>query len=425
MSASAFASDPAGTGSPGGTKPGCRPRIAVLGGGVLGVSTAVHLVRRGASVVLVTEDAVASGASGRSLSWLNSAGPKSEAYHHLRMAGIDRYRTLLAQHPGIEWLGFGGGLHWAGGGGGAGGGGEAGGDAGEEAQLRERHDAETAHAYHSLLLEPEDQRALADLEPAVDAAAVTGPVLANPGEGWVSLPHLIDHLLAEFRARGGELREHAGRAAVVVKDGRAAGLRLPAGGIAAGDHTSGEHPDAFHESIIAADAVLVAAGPDTPALVADLGVHLPDASDPAMLLITEPVQTSLASVLNTPRVSVRPHPGGRLAMDHTWYLDRITRDASGSYAVDPAVVHELAAEAAAILTGHPELQPAEWKIGLKPVPGDGLPVLGELESVPGCFVAFTHSGATLGLIAGELLAGEMLTGKRHPMLAEFRAERFG
>ncbi|MEV0384767.1 FAD-dependent oxidoreductase [Nonomuraea sp. NPDC050643] len=44
-------------------------RGVVLGGGILGVSTAVHLVRGGAEVVLVTEADLAGGASGRSLSW--------------------------------------------------------------------------------------------------------------------------------------------------------------------------------------------------------------------------------------------------------------------------------------------------------------------------------------------------------------------
>ena len=62
--------------------------------------------------------------------------------------------------------------------------------------------------------------------------------------------------------------------------------------------------------------------------------------------------------------------------------------------------------------------------GYKPIPGDGGPVFGELEKVPRCFVDFTHSGATLGLIAGELLAGEILTGHKHPMLETFRPERF-
>ena len=42
----------------------------------------------------------------------------------------------------------------------------------------------------------------------------------------------------------------------------------------------------------------------------------------------------------------------------------------------------------------------------------------------GLFVAFSHSGATLGLIAGELFAGEIATGRAHPMLAKFRPGRF-
>ena len=53
--------------------------VAIIGGGILGVSTAVHLLREGASVTLLTERGLASEATGRSLSWLNSAGERSTA----------------------------------------------------------------------------------------------------------------------------------------------------------------------------------------------------------------------------------------------------------------------------------------------------------------------------------------------------------
>jgi hypothetical protein len=39
-------------------------------------------------------------------------------------------------------------------------------------------------------------------------------------------------------------------------------------------------------------------------------------------------------------------------------------------------------------------------------------------------VAFTHSGATLGLIVGELLGYEMIIGEPHPLLAPFSVRRF-
>jgi glycine/D-amino acid oxidase-like deaminating enzyme len=63
------------------TSPNNSQRVVVIGGGILGVSTAVELARREADVVLVTDHEIASEASGRSLSWLNSAGIRSAEYH--------------------------------------------------------------------------------------------------------------------------------------------------------------------------------------------------------------------------------------------------------------------------------------------------------------------------------------------------------
>ena len=363
--------------------------IAVIGGGILGVSTAVHLLREGASVTLLTETGLASGASGRSLSWLNSAGERSRPYHELRIAGIDRYRTLFATDPGRSWLQFGGGLYWN--------------APGKEADTLARHTYEKSHGYDSRLLGPDTVGTVAA---SVDPAAVPAAAIFNPGEGWVSLPDLIGFLMEEFRQRGGHLVLDAGKAAVVVENGRATGVAT----------ASGQTHDA--------DTVLVACGAATPEVLAPLGVRIGNASPVSMLVITKPVEHGITAVMNTPRAAVRPNPGNTLALDHDWYEDRITEHADGSFSIPEEVVQELADEAAKLLAGNPELKPASWKIGRKPIPGDGEPVFGELAKVPGCYVAFTHSGATLGLIAGELIAGEILTGHKHPMLATFRPERF-
>ncbi|MCQ2001523.1 NAD(P)/FAD-dependent oxidoreductase [Arthrobacter zhaoxinii] len=371
--------------------------VAVLGGGVLGLSTAVQLLRGGADVLLVTEAEVGSGASGRSLSWLNAGGGYGEDYYRLRMAGIDRYRTLLARNPGLDWLAFDGGLYWD----------------DDPFTVVERHNSQTRQGYDARMLEREEvPGAVAGVEPGV----LPHRVLVNPGEGWVSLPHLVRHLAEEFTLRGGTLIEHAGRCTltrgtVPGTEGTDDGIRVHGLRTAGGEE-------------YAADAVVVACGAGTSAVLAEAGVQLPDASDPAMLVISEPVEHGLRAVLNTPRISLRPHPGGRLAMDSIWYLDRVERRADGSWSVDSKVPGELAAEATRVLAGHPEVVPQSWHPGLKPVPGDGEPVLGELAALPGCWAVFTHSGATLGLIAGELVADEILTGRRHPLLAPFRAERF-
>jgi glycine/D-amino acid oxidase-like deaminating enzyme len=67
---------------------------------------------------------------------------------------------------------------------------------------------------------------------------------------------------------------------------------------------------------------------------------------------------------------------------------------------------------------------ARYGVGPKPIPGDGEPVAGQLEEIPGLFVMFTHSGATLALILGELVAREILTDHEAPLLRSFRPGRF-
>jgi glycine/D-amino acid oxidase-like deaminating enzyme len=366
-------------------------RVAVIGGGVFGVSSAVHLARRGVGVTLVTEGAPASGASGRSLSWLNSSRMRSPEYHRLRMIGIDRYRTLAARHPDADWLRFDGGLTW-----------DAD-DASNEIAAVYAH--ERSIGYDALLLAADEVSAVTL---GVDTRTIPRQgAIFNPGEGWVDLPSLVEVLLGEFAARGGRLVTNAGRASVDVVGGRATGVRTTGGGR------------------FEADAVLLAAGPAVPAIVAEAGAHIPDATPISLLVRSKPVDVALRAVLNTPRVAVRRDPAGALVFDSAWSEEEVVTRADGTYEVRESTVRGLLREASAVLEGNPRLELDSYGVGPKPIPKDGEPVFGQLDDIPGYYVAFSHSGATLGLIAGELLADEIVTGEPHPLLATFRPGRFG
>lgn len=367
------------------TAPG---HVLVLGGGALGTSIAAHLARSGASVTLATAGELCDGASARSLSWLNSAGDRSPAYHALRVLGIDRYRTLFADDPSREWLRFSGGLWWS--------------ADGSPHPTRDRHAGEVARGYASELVTPAE---IALRFPDLDAAAVAPESIVNPGEGWVSLPHLVEHLADELRTLHGTILTGLGTCSLLVEDGRAVGIR---------DGAGTEHR---------ADAVVVACGAETPAVMAGAAVEIPDGSPLSMLVTTEPV-TASAPVMNTPRAAVRPNPGGSFCVDHDWYVEDIVEHEDGSCTIDESVVTELVAEASHLFADGISLQAAHWAAGRKPIPGDGEPVLGAVGALPGCFVAFTHSGATLALIAGETVAHEVMTGTRHPLLEQFSPDRF-
>lgn len=365
-------------------------RVVVLGGGVLGVSTAHHLVRRGAAVTLVSEAPLAGGASGRSLSWLNSAATRSDDYHRLRLLGIDRYRTLAARLSHPAWLRFDGGLTWR--------------APDREAELREVFARQKAVGYAAEWLSADEVAAVA---PGVDPAAVpeSGAVF-NPGEGWVDLPSLIRLLAEEFTRLGGAVVTDAGPAEVATAGGRVVGART----------ASGRGFDA--------DAVVLATGAGVPADLERLGVRIGDRTTTALLVRSRPVDAGLRTVLNTPRVSIRPTPDGALVFDAAWSEEEVARRGDASPDVLRSIVDGLRAEARAVLAGHPELPLESFAAGPKPVPADGEPVLGPVPGIEGLHVAFTHSGATLGLIAGELLADQVVSGEAHPLLAPFGIGRF-
>ena len=100
------------------------------------------------------------------------------------------------------------------------------------------------------------------------------------------------------------------------------------------------------------------------------------------------------------------------------------RHDDGTWEARDETVAQLLREASAVLAGNPELELATVGIGPKPIPADGEPVIGAVHDIPGLHVIFTHSGATLGLITGELVAREILTGTPSPLLADFNAARF-
>jgi glycine/D-amino acid oxidase-like deaminating enzyme len=367
-----------------------QPRVGVIGGGVIGVSSAYHLARGGAKVYLVTEGALASGASGRSLSWINAAGIRSEHYHRFRVIAIDRYRTLFASQPTVGWLRFDGGLRWL--------------LAEQVHMLGEIHAHELAHGYDSQLLTADQ---VAARIPGVNTAAIPASgAIWNPGEGWVDLPSLINYMAQELTKLGGELITDAGPASVSTRADRVTAVK-----------TEGR-------ADIKVDAALLATGSKVPQMTAQLGLTVPEATTTALSIRTFPVKSQLRAVLNTPRASLRPTPDGALAVDSDWTQPFIEMQADGTYRVPAETIKELLAEASHLLAGTPHLTAATYRIGPKPIPGDGEPVLGPLGEITGLHVAFTHSGATLAMIIGELLAYEMITGQPHPLLAPFRARRF-
>jgi glycine/D-amino acid oxidase-like deaminating enzyme len=124
------------------------------------------------------------------------------------------------------------------------------------------------------------------------------------------------------------------------------------------------------------DAVVNCAGPGAGEVAALAGVELPMRNTAGLLAYTAPTAVTVGRVIHAPQIHLRPDGGGRMV------LASVTPDAAVSTHDDGSRIPEPGA-AQAILHRADELYPElrgskveASRIGVRPIPIDGLPVLG-------------------------------------------------
>lgn len=366
-------------------------RIVVVGAGLYGAAVAAALSRRGARVSVVDIGAPGGGTSGRTFSWTNSCGKQPRTYHDLNVAGMAAHRRLAAEVSGADWYHETGNLEW-------------GADADARDELRRKVAGVRAYGYAACWL---DRAATLRLEPDLNPAELPDDGIAYfPHEGWLEPVRLVAHLLARAVTAGAEVIRGDGVTAVEVTGGGVRAVRLASG------------------RRLAAHAVVNCAGPAA-ARVAELaGLTLPMRNTRGVLVYTAPVAVSVARVVHAPRVHLRPDGGGRLLL-HSFDGDGGVRVGDGGEIhVDPAGVDRVVAAGRALYPGIGDTAVESVRVGERPIPGDGLPVLGRAAGLPNFHFAVSHSGATLCLHAGDLVAAEVLGGDHGDVLGPYRHDRF-
>jgi glycine/D-amino acid oxidase-like deaminating enzyme len=366
--------------------------VVVVGAGIVGASVAFRLAAAGARVGVVCGGRPGSGTSGASLAWFNSADKGPLGYHQLNVAGMAEWRALAEELDAGEWVHADGGLAWAE---------DEPGRAALRAQVARLRRWE--YAVEVLTVAQARRHWAPDLR--LDPERVR-EVVCMPEEGWVSAVPVI-HRLLEHAARRGAVVASDARVEEVLQEGeRVAGIRT-----ASGERWS-------------AGIVVNCAGPQADALAQMAGVSLPLRREPGMLLVTEPVPVCLTPVVHSPAGTFRPDGGGRLLL----LTELISRtepiEAAMPSIPAPAGGAELVERIAAYLPGARGARIEAARVGVRPMPEDGHPIVGAVPGLEGFYVVVTHSGITLGPLLGRLVASELLGGTPEPRLAPYRPGRF-
>lgn len=76
------------------------------------------------------------------------------------------------------------------------------------------------------------------------------------------------------------------------------------------------------------------------------------------------------------------------------------------------------------LQGVVSIEPELACVGLRPMPADGIPIIGYLPQVGGVYVCAMHPGVMLAAVVGRLASEEIIDGKVSSALAPCRPDRF-
>jgi sarcosine oxidase subunit beta len=367
--------------------------IVIIGGGVTGAATALSLVEAGAKVTLIEKRGIAAMASGWTLGGVRQSG-RDPAELPLARAAVEIWPTLCDR-------------------------------LGTDVDYRRRGNLRLARSESEAAIiraMVEEQRArgldlafLADNKAAREVApALSEHVLAAsfcPSDGHADPIKATNAFAQAAKARGAVLRVGVAAHSLRVEHGRVTGVETSDGFLPAG-------------------VVIVAAGVNSPALLAPLGLHLPLTVTVVHVLQSEKLPPLFDQVFGVANADC----AGRQEVDGRLRVTTGSRPFPGDAASwTEATLAPNAAEIAALTERVAHVLPAlrdaklhrSWG-GLIDLTPDALPVIDAPETVAGLVIAagFSGHGFCLGPVSGELLADLALGRAPRHELSAFRLSRF-
>lgn len=370
--------------------------VIIVGGGVIGLSTAYHLARkRFGRVVVLEKGPVGDGSSSRAAGIITGL-LWSETGVLARKISLARFRELSQELDGYEFQAVGC-LNlfdppgWA-----------------ARTELLPLY--ERLGAPFEIVYPDEMRRRWPELHPH---HSWTG--LLDPLGGYSEPDEYIPALANACRELGVEIREHSQVADFILRGGRVAGVRTA-------------------EADLEADAVVCTVYSWTNALLAQLSLQLPVKAFVHQRYVTRPLPAppAIPAVNANPLGGyIRPASGGRL-------LVGVETSERAEYRVPSVDFHmstvsaapELKEQALADFQPYaPALAGASWeyeRVGLLTFSSDGEPILGPIAQLPGFYtgLAFHSGGFAYNPAAGSLLAELVADGRTSIDISAFSPDRF-
>ena len=349
--------------------------VIVVGAGIIGSSIALQLRRSGARVKIVDAAQPGGIATRHSWAWINASSTSIGDYFRLRARSMEEWRVLETTLSAlrVSWTGS---LNWS----------------LPPDRMPDVVAEQSAWGYETEML---DAKAIGRLEPHL--SCYPDRAIRCPSEGAVDATAATAAMLQAFSELGGAIVPSCKVKRLAVSGRRVTGVITANGQFGA-------------------DMVIVAAGAASPDLLMPIGLRVQVNAPPALLVMFPVPSRVLNHLIITPEVEVRQDTAGRL-------IACVDVDTSAD---EPATekLLKLSASMREWFRLDDLPAPVHHVIAGRPIPADGLPVIGMPDDIAGLYVAVTHSGVTLAPAIGRFVSDELLVGRRDRLLNGFGLNRF-
>ncbi len=370
-------------------------KIVIVGAGIVGSAIAFQLTRRHRNVTVVEAKRPGSGATLASYAWINSRDKEPREYHDLNRRSLDmwpRFAKDLNADIGLRW---GGEMRWTVT------------DKGAKSLLDQ---AEVLRSWGYPVVQVTKDQARA-MEPGVVMEPFTSAVYCGI-EGHVDTQRVVRTCLNHAQQAGADVISNDSVTSINTEPGAEAKSAATSVTLASGRE-------------LACDVLVLAAGYETTGLAAMAGIEFSQQTSPGATVVTEPLSPIFRNIvcmhmprdLPEPLMNVRQFPDGSVMIHGGTHNGSI-----GDTSDDDA--EKLMAQIAGFIPTLHGANVKEVRRGMRPMPEDGVPVIGFSESVPNLYLAVMHSGVTLAALTGEFATTEILDSSRIDILQPYRVERF-
>lgn len=344
-----------------------KQKILIVGAGIVGASIAYNLSKKDMDVTLV-ESHLKAGCevTEKSFAWINPSRLVLSSFEQLYGRSLLEYQILEREIPELKvnWTGA---LSW-----------------GNVSNINKSH-IQKINRQQLLELEPNlkespEEATYAFKEGALDPYVLTNLLVKRAKENGANI--LFDTKVTQIKKEGSKV---------------------------VGALTS--------KGYIESDIIILATGAAVPELTKPLGFDVPIDSSPAIIIQMNSPKKLIHTLISNSRFEARQLSDNTLIAAED-YLEKYGENG-------PEEIGKRAFETLRdALKGGEYLKLDSIKVGMRPMPKDGYPIVGFHEQIKGLYLAVMHSAITLSPVIGRLIAKEIEDNVQLEELENCRISRF-